>query len=100
MSLATTQPVLITGRTGTLGQAFQRVCRIRGLHAIALDRGELDIADARAIVRALGRYQPWAVVNAAGYVRVDEAETDADHCYRENTTGPDLLAAACAAQGV
>ncbi|RZK21083.1 MAG: SDR family oxidoreductase [Hymenobacter sp.] len=100
MSLDTTQPILITGRTGTLGRAFQRLCRIRGLHAITLDRAALDIADARAIARALGRHQPWAVVNAAGYVRVDDAEADADRCYRENTTGPDLLAAACAAHGV
>jgi dTDP-4-dehydrorhamnose reductase len=100
MSLATTQPILITGSTGTLGQAFQRVCRIRGLHAITLDRAALDIADAGAIAHALRCYQPWAVVNAAGYVRVDEAEADADRCYRENTTGPELLAAACAAQGV
>ncbi|RYY17266.1 MAG: SDR family oxidoreductase [Cytophagaceae bacterium] len=100
MSLATTQPILITGGTGTLGQAFRRVCRIRGLHAVLLDRAALDIADAGAIARALQRHQPWAVVNAAGYVRVDDAEDDADRCYRENTTGPDLLAAACAAQGV
>jgi dTDP-4-dehydrorhamnose reductase len=100
MSLATTQPILITGSTGTLGQAFQRVCRIRGLYAITLDRAALDIADAGSIARALGQHQPWAVVNAAGYVRVDDAEADADRCYRENTTGPDLLAAACAAQGV
>jgi dTDP-4-dehydrorhamnose reductase len=100
MSLAITQPILITGSAGTLGQAFHRVCRIRGLHAITLDRTELDVADAQAIARVLNHYQPWAVVNAAGYVRVDEAEADADRCYRENTTGPDLLAAACAAQGM
>jgi len=100
MSLATTPPILITGASGTLGLAFKRVCRIRGLHTITLDRAALDIADEAAVARALGRYQPWAIVNAAGYVRVDEAEADADRCYRENTTGPGLLAAACAAQGV
>jgi dTDP-4-dehydrorhamnose reductase len=36
------------------------------------------------------------VINAAGYVRVDDAERDALRCYRENTTGPEILAAACA----
>ncbi|WP_222840618.1 SDR family oxidoreductase [Hymenobacter puniceus] len=93
-------PLLITGRTGTLGQAFRWVCRIRGLEAVCLGRAELDIADASAINRALERYQPWAVVNAAGYVRVDEAETDMARCYRENTIGPALLAEACAARGI
>jgi len=92
-------PLLITGATGTLGQAFRRVCGIRGLHAVLLDRDALDIADATAVAQALDAYAPWAVINAAGYVRVDEAETDAARCYRENTTGPTLLAAACAAQG-
>ncbi|MFD1872955.1 SDR family oxidoreductase [Hymenobacter bucti] len=94
------KPLLITGATGTLGQAFERLCHIRGLHAVLLDRAALDIAAADSIRAALARYQPWAVVNAAGYVRVDDAETDQDRCYRENTTGPRLLAEACAAQGV
>lgn len=100
MSWLPSQPLLITGATGTLGQAFRRVCRIRGLPAVCLSRTELDIADAASIMQALSQFQPWAVVNAAGYVRVDEAETDAARCYRENTTGPRLLAQACAAQGV
>ncbi|MGI4835967.1 MAG: SDR family oxidoreductase [Janthinobacterium lividum] len=95
----TTAPLLITGATGTLGQAFRRVCRIRGLQAVLLDRAALDIADETAVARALRTHQPWAVINTAGYVRVDTAETDAARCYRENTTGPRLLAAACAAQG-
>lgn len=94
------KPLLITGATGTLGQAFQRVCHIRGLHAVLLDRTLLDIAEADSIRAALDLHQPWAVVNAAGYVRVDEAEADQERCYRENTTGPRLLAEACAAHGV
>ncbi|MGI4870264.1 MAG: SDR family oxidoreductase [Janthinobacterium lividum] len=92
------QPLLITGATGTLGQAFRLLCRMRGLAAVTLDRAALDIADAASIAHALHHYQPWAVVNAAGYVRVDEAETDLVRCYHENTTGPRLLAEACAAQ--
>jgi dTDP-4-dehydrorhamnose reductase len=94
------KPLLITGATGTLGQAFQRICHIRGLHAVLLDRTLLDIADVDSIRAALDLHQPWALVNAAGYVRVDDAETDQDRCYRENSTGPRLLAEACAAQGV
>ncbi|HET9502034.1 MAG TPA: SDR family oxidoreductase [Hymenobacter sp.] len=93
-----TQPLLITGATGTLGRAFAKVCHIRGLHAVVLDRAALDIADATSVRAALDLHQPWAVVNAAGYVRVDDAETDQERCYRENTTGPRLLAEACAAQ--
>jgi dTDP-4-dehydrorhamnose reductase len=90
------QPLLLTGANGTLGQAFQHICAIRGLHVVALGRAELDIADPVSVEMALSRYQPWAVINAAGYVRVDDAEADFACCYRENTTGPTVLAAACA----
>jgi dTDP-4-dehydrorhamnose reductase len=38
----------------------------------------------------------WAVVNAAGYVRVDDAERDRDDCVRGNVQGAVTLAAACA----
>ncbi|WP_217701035.1 dTDP-4-dehydrorhamnose reductase [Hymenobacter sp. CRA2] len=90
------QPLLITGAHGTLGRAFQRVCEVRNLHTVCLNREELDIADPVAVELALQRYNPWAIVNAAGYVRVDEAENDAAVCYRVNTTGPKVLAEACA----
>jgi dTDP-4-dehydrorhamnose reductase len=93
-------PLLLTGRTGTLGRAFRTICHLRGLEVVCLDRAELDITDAGAIAAALRHYQPWAVVNTAGYVRVDDAETDAARCYQANTTGPTLLAQACAAQAL
>ena len=91
------KPLLIAGAHGTLGRALERICHTRGLAAVSLSRAELDIAEPASITRALKRHQPWAVVNAAGYVRVDEAETDQARCFRENADGPAALAAACAA---
>jgi dTDP-4-dehydrorhamnose reductase len=44
--------------------------------------------------------EPWAVVNTAGFAAVDHAEQDPDRCYRENTIGPEILAQACAEQGL
>ncbi|WP_460834061.1 dTDP-4-dehydrorhamnose reductase [Lysobacter humi (ex Lee et al. 2017)] len=89
-------PILITGATGTLGRAFARICADRQLNCRVLTRAEMDIADADSIERALEAHRPWAVINTAGYVRVDDAETDAERCFRENTTGPATLAAVCA----
>jgi dTDP-4-dehydrorhamnose reductase len=93
---AKTKPILITGATGTLGSAFARICDQRGLAYVLLNRRELDIADAPSVDAALGRHDPWAIVNAAGYVRVDDAESDVDRCFRDNTVGPQNLADACA----
>jgi dTDP-4-dehydrorhamnose reductase len=94
------RPLLVTGRTGTLGCAFARVCDGRALRHELLSRADLDIADASSVERVLDALRPWAVVNAAGYVRVDEAERDAERCRRENADGPALLAGACARRGI
>ncbi len=83
------------GAAGTLGQAFVRACELRGLPFVACTRAELDIADRASIARALNRVRPWALVNAAGFVNVDAAETDCLRCYRENGEGPGVLAAEC-----
>jgi dTDP-4-dehydrorhamnose reductase len=40
------------------------------------------------------------VVNAAGYVRVAEAETQQERCWRENVTGIEILSEACARRGI
>jgi dTDP-4-dehydrorhamnose reductase len=93
-------PILILGATGTLGRAFARICQKRNLVYRLLSRAEMDIADPDSVERALAQFRPWAVINTCGYVRVDEAENDAERCLRENTVGPAILAAACARHGV
>ncbi|WP_310392698.1 dTDP-4-dehydrorhamnose reductase [Hymenobacter sp.] len=100
ISDADIRPLLIAGAHGTLGRAFGRICLTRGLAAVELGRADLDIADPASVAAALEEHRPWAVVNAAGYVRVDDAETDAERCFRENATGPEVLAQACAAHGL
>jgi dTDP-4-dehydrorhamnose reductase len=89
------RPILITGSAGTLGAAFGRICDQRGLAYHLTPRSELDIASHDSVQAALDRYEPWLVINAAGYVRVDDAERDHERCHRENALGPEILAAAC-----
>ncbi len=45
-------------------------------------------------------YNPWAIINTAGYVKVDDAEKENEKCFRENTTGPHNLAIACTQSAV
>jgi dTDP-4-dehydrorhamnose reductase len=98
--LDTSRPVLVTGAAGTLGAAILRVCRARGLAAVALERKRLDVADRDAVGEALDEHRPWAVVNAAGYVQVDAAETDPTTCMRINAEGAAVLAEASAKRGI
>ncbi len=90
------RPILITGATGTLGRSFARICELRGLSYRLLSRAEMDIADSASVRAALREHKPWALINTAGYVRVDDAEREEELCLRENTQGPAILSAECA----
>lgn len=93
-------PLLITGCNGTLGQAFVRICERRSIPFIALPRQELDISKQADIQKAIETYKPWAVINTAGYVRVDDAEKEPAQCFAINSTGPGLLADYCRKKGM
>lgn len=90
--LKTSQPLLILGKTGTLGNAFAKLCELRGIHYQLLDRHDLNLANPAHIESVILAKRPWAIVNAAGYVRVDDAETECSDCYVANTHGPANLA--------
>jgi dTDP-4-dehydrorhamnose reductase len=89
-------PLIITGAHGTLGRAFTRICTMRNIPFLSLSRRQLDITQSTSVLQTLRGLQPWAVVNAAGYVRVDDAETEKEKCLLENVQGPENLARACA----
>ncbi|WP_373998000.1 family 1 glycosylhydrolase [Bdellovibrio bacteriovorus] len=92
--------VLITGGRGTLGRAFARVCALRNIPYFLLDRSQMDITNREKVREALDDIKPWAVINAAGYVKVDRAEFEALKCFKENVEGPRILAEECAKDGV
>ncbi|MDB4886024.1 MAG: dTDP-4-dehydrorhamnose reductase [Gemmatimonadetes bacterium] len=94
------RPVLVIGASGTLGRATLRLCDERGLAAHPVCRPDADVADPQDVERLLRASGAWAVVNAAGYVRVDDAEREAAPCWHGNVTIAAALADACAARGV
>lgn len=93
-------PVLIAGATGTLGQALARACRHRDIVHVLTSREQLDLSDPASIAAALDEHRPWAVINAAGWVRVDDAEAEEAACMAANAEGAARLAEACAARGI
>ena len=89
------QPILITGATGKLGSAIARMCERRHLACRIVSRTEMDMTDPASVEAAIVRYRPWALINAAGYARIEQAEVDVERCRRENTLAPGILAMAC-----
>ncbi|GAC1446242.1 MAG: hypothetical protein NVSMB56_03090 [Pyrinomonadaceae bacterium] len=95
-----TRPLIITGATGTLGRSFARACAARGISYHLFSREEMDIADNASVRARLNECNPWAVINAAGYVRIDDAEREPAKCFRENVEGSAILAAGCAQRNI
>lgn len=94
------QPILIIGGSGTLGAAFYRICTERNISCVAPDRKQLNISNCTQIKSAILQYDPWAVINAAGYVQVDAAQQEVEDCLLANTTGPLNLAKACSEKNI
>lgn len=94
------RPVLILGATGTLGNALAAECRVRDLPYILTGRSQMDLLNTGSIGSALDQWQPWAVINAAGWVRVDDAEDHPNACHAVNHVGALALARACAMRGI
>jgi dTDP-4-dehydrorhamnose reductase len=97
---ASTRPLLVIGRNGTLGTAFMKICERRNISLTALSRSVLDISSDAQIEHAIDTFKPWAVINASGYVKVDDAEFEASKCYEVNTSGALRLAKACKRHGL
>ncbi len=92
--------IAITGGNGTLAQAFARICERRRIPFVLLDRNQMDIADEASVQKTMAEINPWAVINAAGYVKVDLAEHEKEKCFRENVVGPTNLAHWCADKNI
>ena len=86
---------LVTGAGGQLGRAFLARARAGGTTAVGMSHGELDVADADAVKRALDRAQPDVVLNCAAFTAVDRCESEPALARRANAVAPGLLAQLC-----
>jgi len=92
-------PILITGASGALAQALAGACRVRGLAHLLIDHMAPTSASTSQIGQMLDRHAPWAVIDAVGWDRVDDAEED-DARAKTNSTGAITLATACAERDI
>jgi dTDP-4-dehydrorhamnose reductase len=92
--------ILVFGGGGQLGQELARMGAARRAPLVALPRSQADIADRAGVRAAIERHRPSLVVNAAGYTKVDLAESEPEKARLGNEIGPASLAEACAAATV
>jgi dTDP-4-dehydrorhamnose reductase len=83
--------ILLTGALGQIGYELARLLPSHG-DVIALERSDLDLADADAIRATLRSVRPAIVVNAAAYTAVDKAETEREAAFDINARAPGIIA--------
>ncbi|HEX4857696.1 MAG TPA: dTDP-4-dehydrorhamnose reductase [Usitatibacteraceae bacterium] len=89
--MAGQQPrVLITGGDGQLGFELARALQGRA-EVVALNRAQLDLGDAEAIVRSCRDLKPALILNPGAYTAVDKAESEPELAMRINGIAPGVL---------
>lgn len=85
---------------GHSGQVATELRRQGGPELIALDRTAADLTNPVTCEAAIAGCDAQAVINAAAYTAVDQAETEEALAWRVNGDAPGAMAHACAARGL
>lgn len=88
--------ILVFGKDGQLGKAFQSVFaaqKLGELHRIYfVGRAQCDLSNADMVLNLLRETQPQLIVNTAAYTAVDQAEQEIDLAYAVNANAPAIMA--------
>ncbi|EAW32773.1 dTDP-4-dehydrorhamnose reductase [marine gamma proteobacterium HTCC2143] len=87
--------ILITGSNGQVGSELVVLCREKNIPFVAYNSQQLDITDSDRVFAEIKKQQPTAVINAAAYTAVDNAEIELSKAYAVNKEGAKNLAIAC-----
>lgn len=83
--------ILLTAKTGQLGQELQRTLAPLG-DVIGVERKTMDLAQPAMIRQVIGEVKPDLIVNAAAYTAVDKAESEPELAKAINAIAPTLMA--------
>ena len=88
------RPILIAGQTGQLARALIDLAAEYNVPLVAVGRPQLDLADPASVERVATSIAPRAIINAAAYTAVDQAEAEPALAFAVNRDGAAQLAAA------
>lgn len=94
----TVSKIIVLGAGGQLGYELSKTVP-ESVQLMALDRSQLDITDATAVLQQVNIYQPNWIINAAAYTAVDKAEEQSDLAYQINKDGAANVAMAAKQAG-
>lgn len=88
--------IIITGAGGQVGRELIRQATLRDRNFQAFDREQLDITRRDGLADRLAAIGATAIINAAAYTAVDQAEQEPKTAHRINAEGAESLALASA----
>lgn len=94
------RPILVAGKSGQLARCLCDWAALRNMPMVAVGRPELDLENEEGIDRAMFSVEPSAIINAAAYTAVDQAEVESGRAFAVNCGGAALLADAAARRGI
>jgi dTDP-4-dehydrorhamnose reductase len=92
--------ILVLGGLGQLGTELSVRAGEAGVPLAAVGHAEVDVADPKTIARAIAKYRPTLIVNAAAYNNVDRAENQIAQAERTNALGASVVAASAKRAGL
>ncbi len=90
--------ILVFGATGQVATELRRHAGPRKV--TFLSRAEADLADPGTCAAQILRHKPRAVINAAAYTAVDQAEKEETLAHTINARAPGAMAQVCANEGL
>ncbi len=95
--------VLVFGKDGQLGKAFQTAVSAKSLDRIHqihfAGRAQCDLSNEEALTAFLHHNKPNLIINAAAYTAVDRAESEVDLAFAINAKAPEIMAHYAAKEG-
>lgn len=92
--------ILVLGGHGQLGTELAVRAGEASMPLVAAGHSEVDVADPKTIARAISKYRPTLIVNAAAYNNVDRAESQISQAERTNALGASVAAASARRAGL
>lgn len=88
------RPILVAGKSGQLARCLQELAVKESLPLVASGRPDFDLSGDSDVEDIIARLRPAAIINAAAYTMVDQAEAEPQAAYAVNREGAARLAAA------
>jgi len=93
--------IVVTGKMGQVARSLaERQASWPRMKLTFLARPRFDLSEPQVICEEIGRLKPDAVISAAAYTAVDQAEEELENAYAHNTEAPGKLAMTTAELGI